>query len=97
MSLQAGTATKKIRDAIAADDDPTIASTDITDATATGTALLTAANAADGRTALGVPALVSAPGSATATGVAGSIAYDSTHIYVCVGASTWVRATLATW
>lgn len=38
-----------------------------------------------------------APASATATGTAGQIAYDSTHIYVCVATNTWVRATLATW
>ena len=42
-------------------------------------------------------ALVSAPASAGATGTAGSIAYDSTHIYVCVATNTWVRASLATW
>lgn len=40
--------------------------------------------------------LVTAPGTATSTGVAGSIAYDATHIYVCVATNTWVRATLAT-
>lgn len=42
-------------------------------------------------------ALVSAPATAGATGTAGSIAYDATHIYVCVATNTWVRATLATW
>jgi hypothetical protein len=40
--------------------------------------------------------IVAAPGSATATGKAGQIAFDATHIYVCVATNTWVRATLAT-
>lgn len=40
---------------------------------------------------------VSAPGSAGASGVAGSFSYDATHVYVCVATNTWVRATLATW
>jgi len=37
------------------------------------------------------------PASAGATGVTGSIAYDSSFIYVCVATNTWVRAALATW
>lgn len=41
-------------------------------------------------------AVVNAPISASAAGTAGQIAYDSTHIYVCVATNTWVRATLAT-
>lgn len=41
--------------------------------------------------------LVSAPASATASGTAGQIAYDSEYIYVCVAANTWVRAALSTW
>lgn len=43
------------------------------------------------------PVLVSAPAAANSSGVAGQIAYDATHIYVCVDTNTWVRATLATW
>lgn len=39
---------------------------------------------------------VSAPGTASSAGVAGTWAYDATHIYVCVNTNTWVRATLAT-
>lgn len=42
------------------------------------------------------PGLVAAPSTATSAGVAGSIAYDATHIYVCVATNTWVRAALAT-
>jgi len=37
------------------------------------------------------------PGSADATGTTGTIAWDATHIYVCVAPNTWVRADLATW
>jgi hypothetical protein len=40
--------------------------------------------------------IVAAPASATATGKAGQIGYDATHIYVCIATNTWVRATLAT-
>jgi hypothetical protein len=40
---------------------------------------------------------VAAPSAATSAGVAGTWAYDSTHIYVCVATNTWVRASLATW
>ena len=44
----------------------------------------------------GAAIIVAAPGSATATGKAGQIAFDATHIYVCVATNTWVRTTLAT-
>ncbi len=40
---------------------------------------------------------VSAPVSSSSSGSPGQIAYDATHIYVCVATDTWVRATLATW
>jgi hypothetical protein len=38
-----------------------------------------------------------APATATSQGVVGQVAWDSTHIYVCVSTNTWVRATMATW
>ena len=41
--------------------------------------------------------IVSAPGTASSPGLAGQIAYDSTYIYVCVGANTWKRAAIASW
>jgi hypothetical protein len=44
----------------------------------------------------GVPQLVAAPATSSSAGVAGQIAFDATHIYVCVAPNTWVRATLAT-
>lgn len=40
---------------------------------------------------------VAAPATAASAGTAGQIAYSAGYIYVCVGASTWVRAALATW
>jgi len=40
---------------------------------------------------------VGAPGNWSATGVAGTWAYDSTHLYVCIGTNSWVRAGFSTW
>lgn len=106
MSLSKGSATKKIRDAITAataGETNGVTAAQISDATSFGRAVLTAASAAAQRTALGVPAtsavpaLVAAPSTATSSGAAGSIAYDATHIYVCVSTGVWVRADLATW
>ena len=37
------------------------------------------------------------PATAAATGATGEISYDDTHVYICVGTDTWVRADLATW
>lgn len=37
------------------------------------------------------------PTSTSDIGVAGSIAYDSTHIYVCVATDSWLRANLSSW
>lgn len=39
----------------------------------------------------------SVPSTATSPGFQGQIAYDATHLYVCVAANVWVRADLATW
>ena len=44
----------------------------------------------------GAAVIVAAPSTATSTGKAGQIAFDATHIYVCVATNVWVRATLAT-
>ena len=43
--------------------------------------------------------LVDAPAAANSDGVKGDIASDGTYLYLCTGASTWVRAALAlaTW
>ena len=53
--------------------------------------------AAQMRTDLGVPNIVSAPASATASGTAGQIAYDADFFYVCVATNTWKRAALSSW
>jgi hypothetical protein len=37
------------------------------------------------------------PASATATGTAGEVCWDSGFIYVCVAANTWKRASISTW
>lgn len=38
-----------------------------------------------------------APASATADGTKGDVAYDATHLYVCIATNQWVRSALATW
>lgn len=38
-----------------------------------------------------------APASASATGIKGQIAYDSSYIYVCTATNTWKRTALTTW
>lgn len=42
------------------------------------------------------PNWVAVPATATSAGVAGQVAYDSGFFYICIGPSTWVRVTLAT-
>lgn len=39
----------------------------------------------------------SAPGSSSAAGTAGTVAWDSDYIYVCVATNTWKRVGIATW
>jgi len=41
------------------------------------------------------PIVVAVPATATSPGKPNQIAYDATHIYVCVATNVWVRATLA--
>jgi hypothetical protein len=40
--------------------------------------------------------IVAAPALATSAGKPGQLAFDATHVYVCVALNTWTRATLAT-
>lgn len=47
-------------------------------------------------TTVGGGASTPAPTLPTDTGVAGNLAYDATHIYVCVATNTWRRALLKT-
>lgn len=37
------------------------------------------------------------PASAGAAGAAGTICYDASYVYVCVGTNTWKRAAISTW
>jgi hypothetical protein len=39
----------------------------------------------------------SVPVTVTSTGTAGQLAYNSSHVYVCVATDTWRRANLSTW
>jgi len=45
----------------------------------------------------GSTASSSAPASASASGVAGTLAYDSSYLYVCTATDTWKRTALSTW
>jgi hypothetical protein len=42
-------------------------------------------------------ALNTAPASAGATGTAGEVRIDASHIYVCTATNTWKRVAIATW
>jgi len=41
--------------------------------------------------------IVAAPATASSTGVAGTVAYDSDFFYVCIATDTWKRGALTTW
>ena len=41
--------------------------------------------------------LATPPATSTSTGVAGTLAYDSSNVYVCVATNTWKRSTLTSW
>ncbi len=47
-----------------------------------------------GRLAISGP---TTPASATAAGVAGTVVWDASYIYVCVATNTWKRVAIATW
>jgi hypothetical protein len=52
----------------------------------------------DGSTAWAAAGIsTAAPASASATGKAGAIAYDSNYIYICTATDTWKRTAIATW
>lgn len=42
------------------------------------------------------PNWVDVPGSASASGTAGQVAYSTTHFYLCVQANTWKRVAVST-
>jgi hypothetical protein len=37
------------------------------------------------------------PASATATGITGTINWDSSYIYICIATNTWKRTSIASW
>ena len=37
------------------------------------------------------------PAAANSAGTKGEVRFDSSYIYVCVAANTWMRSTLSTW
>jgi len=39
----------------------------------------------------------SVPATAASNGIAGTIRYDSSYVYICVDTNTWKRAALTTW
>lgn len=41
--------------------------------------------------------VVDVPATTTSTGVKGQIAYNSSHLYLCVATNTWRRLELQTW
>ena len=46
---------------------------------------------------VGTIADVTAPTSATSTGVTGQVATDADYIYVCTATNSWKRAAISTW
>ena len=37
------------------------------------------------------------PTLANSTGTAGQVAWDNTHVYICIATNSWVRANTAAW
>jgi hypothetical protein len=46
---------------------------------------------------LSSPEIVAPPATATSTGSAGQIAYDTSYFYICVDTDTWKRVVVAGW
>lgn len=89
MSLPKGAASKVIRDAV----DGVTGSQSATAATVASHTTTLATHT----TALGTLKVVAAPASAAATGVAGSVAFDTGFVYYCTATNTWKRVAIATW
>ena len=56
------------------------------------TRLVAAANSSSS-----VSLTVTIPSTATSTGTLGQIAYNTTHLYLCVATNTWRRLELVSW
>ena len=50
-----------------------------------------------GATGPNAPASDVIPGSSSAVGVAGTIAYDSNYLYICIATNTWKRVQVDSW
>lgn len=48
-------------------------------------------------TAGNFPRIVSPPSSATDTGIAGQVAYDTDYKYTCIAENTWRRVSHSSW
>lgn len=67
--------------------------------TTTGTLKVTGGAGFSGNAFVGgiLNIVTSTPASASATGVAGTIAWDASYIYICTATNTWKRVAIATW
>jgi len=90
-----GTETKKITVARLMESDVTGNATTATTAATVTTAAQPAITSLGTLTSLKLA--TSTPASASATGTAGTIAWDTSYIYVCTVADTWKRVAIATW
>ena len=43
------------------------------------------------------PTWSSVPTTSSDVGTAGQLAYDGTHLYVCIAENSWIRASFASW
>jgi hypothetical protein len=73
----------------------TIGHTDDTDliTLADGLATVTGALTVTGNTIIAT----ATPASASASGTAGQISWDSNYVYICISANTWKRVAIASW
>jgi hypothetical protein len=76
-------------------DGTTIGHTDDTDliTLADGLATVTGALTVTGNTIIAT----ATPASASASGTAGQISWDSNYVYICISANTWKRVAIASW
>lgn len=90
-----GTETKKITVARLMESDVTGNATTATTAATVTTAAQPAITSVGTLTSLKVA--TSTPALASATGTTGTIAWDTSYIYVCTATDTWKRVAIATW
>ena len=83
--IEAGSLTERTEVAVLEDDDMFLVYDD------SATALKKVDRIAVARASASIPA------SASATGTAGDVAYNSTHVFVCIATDTWKRVAIATW